>query len=192
MQSFPNIHVHQGGLFFSVLFFALLLFAVHFVVSLILRKNWDDMPLSVDLGITAGILALINLFACIKVNSNVIRCHYCHVISSMINQDFKVLESFLADATVRTPESMYERTEKVYRGERIQSSFTTKRIFGEYRTYENVQHDRVSASCRCPYCLVDYAEVFVDVNDDLSNKKVKDIQAFADMKWRENKHGTYF
>lgn len=192
MQSFPNIHVHQGGLFFSTLFFALLLFAVHFVVSLILRKHWDDMPLAVDLGITAGILALTNLFACIKVESNVIRCHNCHVISSMINQEFKVLESFLGDATVKRPESTYKKTEKIYHGERIQSSTTTNFTFGEYRTYANVQHDRVSASCRCPYCLVVYDEVFVDVNDDLSNKKLKDVQAFTETQWRENKHGTFF
>ena len=181
-QSFPYANIHKGSLFFSIVFLALLLTAAHFVASLILKKNWSEMPLSVDLGITAGIIALINLFACLKVNASAIRCYTCHVISSMINQEFKVTETFYADASVRVPEGKYQTIKRVYQGRQLMSETKTDHIYGEVRTYENVRHDRIRSSVRCPYCLQVYDEILVNVNDDFKGKKLKAIDTFSDTK----------
>lgn len=32
----------------------------------------------------------------------------------------------------------------------------------------------------------------INVNDDLKDKKLKDIQSYSNMKMRDNKHGTFF
>ena len=172
-------------------FLGVALAAAHFVVSLILKKYWKDMPLSVDLGITAGIFALLNLFACLKVENSVIRCYSCHVISSMMDQEFKVAETFYADASFSTPEGKYAEMKKVYSGERLQSSTTTERTFGETRTYENVRHDSIRSSVRCPYCLQVYDELLVNINDDLKGKKLKSVEAYETVKTRDNNHLDY-
>ena len=96
---------------------------------------------------------------------------------------FKVTETYYADASVRVPEMKYKHEIKHYRGERLEKTDVTEHTYGEIRTYENVRHDRVRASVRCPYCLQVYEEILAGVNDDLSNKKLKDIQTFHDMKW---------
>ena len=82
-QMFPDAKISKGQVFFSTVFLMILLVGAHFVVSLILKKNWREMPVSVDLGITAGIFALANLHACLKVEQSVVRCYTCHVISSL-------------------------------------------------------------------------------------------------------------
>lgn len=186
-QSFPNADVRKGSVFFSTLFFALFLTAAHFVASLVLKKNWHEMPLSVDLGITAGIIAIVNLFACLKVNGSVIRCYTCHVISSMMNQEFKVSETFYADASVCVPEGKYKTTKRVFQGGQLLSSTTTDHVYGEVRTYENVRHDRIRASVRCPYCLQVYEEVHVSVNDDFTGKKLKSVGTYSN----EKTHNDY-
>ena len=191
-QSFPHARMHKGRVFFSTVFLAVLLVAAHFVVSLILKSNWKEMPFSVDLGITAGIFALLNLYACLKVENSIIRCNTCHVISSMMNQEFKVAETYYADASFTTPESQYTVTEKVYRGKRLERSTTTERTYGTIRTYENVRHDRIRSSVRCPYCLQVYDELLVNINDDLKGKKLKSVDTYEDMKTRENNHLNYF
>ena len=97
-----------------------------------------------------------------------------------------------ADATFTSPQGRHRETVKNYLGERIQSSTTTEYTYGEARTYENVRHDNIRASVRCPYCLQVYDDVWININDDLKDKKLKDIQSYSNMKMRDNKHGTFF
>lgn len=181
-QSFPHADIHKVGLFFSTIFLALFLTVVYFVASLILKNSWKEMPLTVDLGILAGIIILVNLFACLKVNGSVARCYTCHVISSMMNQEFKVAETFYGDASVRVPEGKYQTKKRVYLNRQLMSETTTDHVYGEIRTYENVRHDRVRSSVRCPYCLQVYDDMLVEVNDDLTNKKLKGVATFSDEK----------
>lgn len=191
-QSFPKANIRKGRVFFSTVFLGVVLVVVHFVVSLILKKQWKDMPVSVDLGITAGIFALLNLSACLKVGNSAIRCYTCHVISNMMNQEFKVAETFYADASFATPEGKYTVTNTVKKGKRILRSSSTEHTYGETRTYENVRHDRIRSSVCCPYCLQVYDEELVNINDDLEGKKLKSVGTYENVKTHYDDHPKYF
>ena len=191
-QAFPKANIRKGSVFFSTVFLGIVLVAAHFVVSLILKKQWKDMPITVDLGITAGIFALLNLRACLKVNNSAIRCYVCHVISGMMNQEIKVAETFYADATFATPEGQYTVTQMVKQGKRILRSTTTEHSYGQTRTYENVRHDRVRAAVRCPYCLQVYDEVLVNINDTLEGKKLKSVGSYENVKTHYDDHPNIF
>ena len=82
-EAFPKAYIEKGRLVFSTVFFGALLFGAYFVISLILKKKWSDMPVKVDLAICAGVLILLNIPSCIKVGHSVIRCYTCHVIGDV-------------------------------------------------------------------------------------------------------------
>ena len=58
-QAFPKAHIEKGTPVISTVFFAALLTGAYFMISLILKKKWKDMPVTVDLAICAGNLILL-------------------------------------------------------------------------------------------------------------------------------------
>ena len=169
-EAFPKAYIEKGRLVFSTVFFAALLFGAYFVISLILKKKWSDMPVKVDLAICAGVLILLNIRSCIKVGHSVIRCYTCHVIANMMGQEFKVTDVFYADSSLFVPTQKYDVVEKTFRGTRLEKINVTGHVIGDVHTYKDIKHNRNRISCVCPYCLQVYEQRNVVVNDTYEGK----------------------
>ena len=168
---FPHVDFSKGALFFSTVFFTALMTALHFVVSLIFKKNWKAMPVSVDLAMTAGVLLLINIRSCLKVGNSAVRCYNCHVIANMMSMEMKVTDTFYADASLFVPTQKYNEEERKYIGGKLTSKKVTEHTIGDVHTYKDIKHNRNRISCVCPYCLQSYAEKRVVINDTFEGKE---------------------
>jgi len=182
-QSFPHAEFNKAGVFFSTFGISLVLIAVYFGATLILSKAWDDMPVTVDLAICAGIIVVANIWGCFKVGSSVIRCYTCHVIAYM-NWEFKVADTFYADATViASVDQKYKHTKETEWNNHYKKEEAIHE-YGTTHTYENVRHDVVRSSKCCPYCLQRYVEDLININDTLEGKKIKARGSYHNVQYK--------
>ena len=178
-ESVPYADPDPAAVIFLPILTGVALTVVHFIASLILKKSWKEMPLYVDLLITAFVFLAMNLVACFRVAKDSYRCRTCHVIANMMDQNYAVAETFYANANEYVPTQRYTVTNKTYQGNKVLSEEAEEKVNGTVKTYENIRHDRNKFSCRCPYCLQVYAEQFVRMNDTFEGKEAIKTGSFS-------------